>query len=225
MNAPADKENIAFKATGNEPFWALEIDFNQRLHFNTMDKEFVISGPVGEPVRPQDNVQAVRYAVETENGNVQVTIFREKCTDSMSGFHFDYRVQVQAQKNNSDEPVIYEGCGAYQGDYRLNDIWALESIGDEAVEKSGKAPNLEFQLMEGRVFGFAGCNRINGSIELTENAIQFSRIASTKKLCPDMAMENRFLKMIDGNKWNFRLNEGKLTLSNDETSLVFQKVD
>lgn len=225
MNAPANKENVAFKATGNEPFWALEIDFNQQLHFNTMDKEFVISGPVGEPVRPQDDAKAVRYAVETKDGDVQVTIFREKCTDSMSGFHFDYRVRVQAQKEGMSEPVAYEGCGAYQGDYRLNDIWALESIGSEPVEKSGQAPNLEFQLMEGRFFGFAGCNRLNGSIEMTENTIRFSRVAATKKLCPDMSIENRFMEMIDGKELKFSLEEGQLTLSGEEGKFVFRKVD
>jgi heat shock protein HslJ len=143
----------------------------------------------------------------------------------MSGFHFDYRVQVQAQKDGMSEPVVYEGCGAYQGDYRLNDIWALESMGGEPVEKSGKAPNLEFHLMEGRFYGFAGCNRINGSIEMTEKTIRFGQAAATKKLCPDMDMENRFMEMIDGKELKFSLEERLLTLGGGEGKLIFRKVD
>lgn len=225
MNAPTNQENVAFKATGNEPFWALKIDFNQRLHFSTMDEEFVISGPVGEPVRPQDDAKAVRYAVETEDGDVQVTIFREKCADTMADNQFPYRVEVKARKGDAEETVAYQGCGAYQGDYRLNDIWALEQMNDEPMEKSGKAPNLEFQLMEGRFFGFAGCNRINGSIEMTEKTIRFGRTAATKKLCPDMSIENRFMEMIDGKELKFTLEEGLLTLVGAEGKLVFRKID
>lgn len=76
--------------------------------------------------------------------------------------------------------------------------WALESMGGETASATfgEQVPYLEFQTAEGRVVGFAGCNRIGGSFEVKNDSLQFRQLVSTKMACPAMQAESAFLQMI-----------------------------
>ncbi|WP_049792057.1 copper resistance protein NlpE N-terminal domain-containing protein [Christiangramia forsetii] len=224
MMAEQKDNSIGFKATGNEPFWSLEIDFNNKMHFKTLaDEEMELISPVPDPVKPQD-VDAVSYRAKTESGTLHVTIFRKDCQDTMSGEKSDHFVRVSASTGENGEMMDFEGCGTYLGDYRLNDIWALETINSEKFESS-KVPNLDFNLKEQRVSGFGGCNRITGPITINEENIEIGNLVATKMACPNMEMENQFLKAITGKSFNFEIGNNQLILSSEETELVFKKVD
>ena len=84
---------VNFKATGNEPFWSLEIDFDQQMRFRDLNG-LELATPVPEASYPQENVTT--WNATTEQGELSVTVTRERCQDTMSDDTFDYRVQVQA---------------------------------------------------------------------------------------------------------------------------------
>ncbi|WP_186757149.1 META domain-containing protein [Echinicola salinicaeni] len=215
--------DIDFKASGNEPFWSLKIDFDKGMVFNTLSGYEIIT-PVPEPIRIQD-VNGISYRAETEKGSLYVTIIKGKCQDTMADKAFGYKVRIQTKLSSENDYQDYKGCGDYQGDYRLNDIWALESINGENLFEGAKPPNMEFNLIENRFYGFGGCNRINGSFSLGDQKIQFGKALSTMMACPKMEQEGIFTSKINDQEYEYQIEEGILTLSNDETVMIFKKID
>lgn len=221
------QEGIDFIASGNEPFWNVEIDFEKMMTFNTMDEPNKMSAPVPEPTRPQD-VNAISYRANTEKGNLYVTIFKEKCVDSMSGLESPYKVRVSIKAGDSDDYQDFTGCGRYLGNYRLNDIWALTEMDGEPIAPEhfpNGVPTLDLQLKQGRVFGQAGCNRMNGKITMGNGTLTFGPLASTKMACPAMQFENKYLAALSGNSLNYELDGLLLHLQGKEHRLTFKKVD
>ena len=72
------RHEVDFKATGNEPFWSLEIDFDQQMRFKDLNGIELIT-PVPAATYPQENVTERRAS--TEQGELLVTVTREKCQD------------------------------------------------------------------------------------------------------------------------------------------------
>ena len=112
-------------------------------------------------------------------------------------------------------------------DVRLHDIWALESInGKEFVkdEQSRNHPLIEIYLEEERVHGNAGCNTINGNVEVDASNITFSEIITTEMACPG-DLEQRFLTALQSVN-SYKLKKLRLFLyENEEERLVFRKID
>lgn len=215
----------AFIAHGNEPSWSLKIINDKTIEFKTLDDHmFKLTTPVPEPNKPQD-VKALNYSIETESGSLQITIFNRNCIDDMSGESFGHKVTVHAQQGEMETPVKYEGCGDYTGDYRLNDIWVLTHIDDEAISTDHKAPNLEFSIYEGRVSGFSGCNRIHGNFEFLNQQVKISQLTSTLMACDNAEVEKQFMSIIDNSTMNYEIGKLSLKLWNDTHSLTFKKID
>ncbi len=112
-------------------------------------------------------------------------------------------------------------------DMRLHDIWALEFInGKEFVkdEQTNNHPVIEIYLKEERLHGNAGCNTINGKVEVDGNNIWFSKIITTEMACPG-DIEQRFLAALESVN-NYKIEKLRLYLYEDgEKRLVFRKID
>ena len=121
------------------------------------------------------------------------------------------------------------GCSTKEAgvNVRLHDIWALESINGEEFIKDNQTNNhpvIEIYLKEERIHGNAGCNTINGKVEVDGNKIAFSNIITTEMACPG-DIEQRFLSAIqsvDG----YKIEKLRLFLYEGEKErLVFRKID
>ncbi|QIE58525.1 DUF4377 domain-containing protein [Rasiella rasia] len=81
---------------------------------------------------------------------------------------------------------------------QLHDIWSLQSIGGMSLESdryaaSKETPRLEIFVAEKRIGGTNGCNNFFGTIEsLSETNISFTKMGSTKMMCPNMEIPNLF---------------------------------
>jgi heat shock protein HslJ len=110
---------------------------------------------------------------------------------------------------------------------RLHDIWALESINGKAFvkdEQTNQHPVIEIYVEEKRVHGNAGCNTINGKIEVDESNITFSEIMTTQMACPG-DLEQKFLAALQSIN-SYKLEKLRLFLYEDEEErLVFRKID
>jgi len=81
-----------------------------------------------------------------------------------------------------------------------NVYWILTSINGEALKTGSKDWPVYLHLPEGpngKVEGFAGCNNFFGTCAIDENQVQFSRMASTKMMCPRMKTEQALLSALE----------------------------
>lgn len=73
----------------------------------------------------------------------------------------------------------------------LHGKWRVMKIGDK--QSLAQTPDFLFNVNDKQVSGSAGCNNYQGSIELKANELTFGPMATTRKLCSDMSVEDLFL--------------------------------
>lgn len=219
-------EFVGFKATGNEPSWVVEIDFNNGIHFKSLDdNNFDITTKTPAVRKPQD-ISATNYKGDFEDGYIQVMVYHETCTDDMAGEAFDNKVRVSITNNTTDEATEYNGCGNYKEDYKLNDIWILTHIDDKEIHHEGLVrPSLEFNISEKRVSGFGGCNQISGNFNFSQHQIAIGQLTSTLMACLNQSVEDQFLGRLNDQKLNFEVGNNQLKLWNHNGSMLFRKGD
>lgn len=219
-------KGIDFYALGNEPNWALEIDFEEAMRFSTMDG-FIINTPPVQGIKAQD-ADVTTFRAQTEMGDLSITIHRMECQDNMSGEKFDYNVRVNIKGSKEIDYTEFNGCGRYLLDYRLHDIWVLEEMTNIDLENSELlkgVPTFEFNLRDMRFSGHAGCNQIFGKIDLQGSKIKFGHIGATMMACPDMKVERAVIDAINLKSFSYKIENLKLILENDSVKMIFKKVD
>lgn len=222
-------EKNRFKATGNEPFWAVEITPGGEMLFNPMDGK-QISFPVPDPETTENG------EVFSASGNgelLKVEISNEPCQDNMSGEYFSHTVSVTFKSMDMEKPQTWKGCGGYTNSGNLEEIadkvngdWVLRQInGDTLPENPGyKTPTMKIVLMEGKVSGNAGCNQYSGQIKHLEgNKLSVFRAISTKMACPGLDIESKVLGIFSGKPIEFERKGNQLIFKNDETELIFEQ--
>lgn len=220
----ADRSLPYFFATGTEPFWSLEIS-DKLIKYKTPVDSVML--PHTNPILAQDS-NVKRYDIETTETNMHIQITQMDCTNAMSGKVSPYTVTLEIKKASDSDFQTLEGCGHYNADYRLHDIWVLESLKGQPVTKedfSKDLPSLEINAAEKSFSGFAGCNRMNGSLFVENEVLRFSHIATTRMLCETSNKESEFLKALRSST-GYSISNNRLTLSNPTgTLLVFRKID
>lgn len=125
--------------------------------------------------------------------------------------------------------LFFQGCAVSQNTSRTDEpcetklyqtTWRLTTIDNDPVR-------LKFPVTlkigdDGRIGGFGGCNEYFGKAEITDNAIAFGPIGSTRKFCMGEAgrVERRLFSMLRGTKW-WQLDGGELVIFDDEHRLIF----
>jgi len=100
--------------------------------------------------------------------------------------------------------------------------WSLVELEGKAVDAATTAnvPTIMFTQDGHRVSGHAGCNRMMGGFTFTgSNEIKLGPMASTKMACPDMKMEDDYLKALD-KVTSYSFENGNLLLNNDKTPVA-----
>ncbi len=216
-----------FQASGTEPFWNIRLSDTQ-IQFTSLVAGFEqFTTPHVEPVRAMDaNVK--RYQADTESGRLMVEIRQQPCTNAMSGKNFPYQVSVSIQRGTDQEPTTFEGCGAYIPDYRLHDLWVLNSLEGapaSALPFEKERPMMEINTREATFMGFAGCNRMRGTLFAERDLLRFTDIITTRMACPPGNAEAKFLTALRS-ATTFRIGNNRLFLSNPNGErLVFKKID
>jgi heat shock protein HslJ/uncharacterized membrane protein len=224
--AGGDEIHPDFKATGNEPFWSLEIEFGNRIRFSSLTEEYpLITASLPADERPGDG-SFMKHSAQTPKGTIDIRIIREECMDNMSGELFPFRVIVNTGGNPGGDYYRLEGCGQYLGKYRLNEIWILEKIsGIPVVIPEGRQyPRMEIDLAGNSISGYGGCNRFHGRAKLVDGRLVTEDIASTKMACLDtQEIESMFLATLSGKTLEFNIDGPTLTLRDGKTELQFSR--
>jgi heat shock protein HslJ len=216
--------NIYFKSSGTEPFWSLTIS-NSKIVFKTITDSIVT--PHVEPILAMDaNVKLYRIKTETAQLNIQIS--QQNCVNEMSGNTSPYTVSVEHKQNTNSEFEKLKGCGQYVTDYRLNDIWVLEELNGRKISKqdfSKEFPLLEIHSSENKFLGFAGCNRMNGSLFFEKEKLQFTNLITTKMMCEPANKEAEFITALQRSH-TYQINNNRLILSNSSgIKTIFKKID
>jgi len=120
-------------------------------------------------------------------------------------------------------------CSSGNGsaDFRIHDIWVVESINGTAysrAEDQSLHPTLEIYLSEERFSGNTGCNNLNGSVKVEGEKISFSDIVTTKMFCVDVD-ETSFLTALR-KATKYKIEKMRLYLFDDYKEVfVFRKID
>lgn len=221
-------EGIDFTARGNEPFWSLDIDFDNQIKLTSLTDIAELSTPIVSGIKSDDEKTTV-YHSTTEAGELKITIIESPCSDNMSGEKFTHKVKIQAKRSVDNQFKEFSGCGKYLMDMRLNDIWVMQEMTGVVLKKeelNKGLPIFEFHLKDNRFSGHAGCNQMNGSIKVEGNKIKFGPIASTKMACPNMKVEQAVGNALSSKTLTYSIENLKLTLVNkDDVKIIFKKVD
>ncbi|RED23471.1 heat shock protein HslJ [Flavobacterium cutihirudinis] len=222
-----DEMRYYFKGTGNEPFWGIKMG-NEEIVFTSLipGKEKIVF-PAVEAIKAMDaNVKM--YKVNTESASATITIQQLDCQDSMSGVISPYKVSVEIKNNSELETKKLSGCGKYNTDYRLHDIWVLEELNGYKVfptDYQKELPRLEINSAENRFMGYGGCNSITGQIFYEKDVLRFTKVVSTLMACAPGNKEGEFLKALQSTT-TYSIGNNQLILSNPSGKLaVFKKVD
>jgi len=214
--APATAESAMtdFRARGNEPFWALELDA-MALAWRPMDGgERVFSHLVHEA-----QAQGHRVSASLDGASLVLGIENQLCRDSMSGMPYPQRVQVAVDGRE------FYGCGGEAITLLTANGWVVTRVFGAAV--SADPPTLQFTV-DGRASGFAGCNTWMSSTRLSGEGFAFDRAASTMMACPDdeMAQERAFLDALAKiTRHDFDASGHLLLKFGDETLIVAAPAD
>lgn len=99
---------IDFIATGNEPFWSIEMDEEKFIRYSTPDGVELTTRPVKAV-----NIDAATklYKAETEMGKLELQIMNKTCINDMSGDSSAYTVHVTIKLKKDEKPRVLHGCG------------------------------------------------------------------------------------------------------------------
>jgi heat shock protein HslJ len=219
------EKGIYFRGTGNEPDWSLKIS-EKNIEFTSLKSGFEsLNGAHIEPLQAMDaNVKM--YRVPTAAGLMIIQIMQQECVNTMSGDKSNYSVRIEIVKDNNS--TFLSGCGNYITDSRLHDIWVLEQLNGQKVtltDFTKELPNLEINSSTNKFMGFAGCNRMNGTVFFERGLLRFTNIITTRMACGDNNKENEFLKTLQSTT-NYKVENLRLILTNPSgQELIFKKVD
>jgi heat shock protein HslJ len=214
-------ERYFFSGSGND--WDIKIS-EESISFHSDASEISrFSAPTPEPIRVADaNIK--NYVAYTEAGSIDVQITQGICQDSLMA----YEVTVKIKRGIDSDYTEFNGCGDYILDYRLHDIWVLNSLKEKELTLENfreEFPRLEIDAKEKRFSGFGGCNQIHGQLFSEHKLLRFTNIAQTRMLCAPPNQENDFLSALRQST-HYQLKNNELILSNpDGETLRFKKVD
>lgn len=215
------EKGIDFVASGNEPFWSLEIDLDNNLTFKILQGDSLVAATPKPTILP--DVAATSYRTKIGSEFLSIIVYDKTCEDNMSGKELSKTVEI----NHGEKR--YTGCGSFLSDYRLNDIWVLESINQNSIDISTfprGLPRIELNLTMSQVFAFAGCNEFSGAMEVQGKRIRFGRFSGTLMACQNMNFESEYLSKLANKTVPFHIEPGKLVLQVSEDSTYnYKKVD
>jgi heat shock protein HslJ len=214
-----------FFARGNEPFWTIEIESEKEIKFSSLFEVNSIITIIKQIELKANN--EINFHAQNDSLDLKVTIIKQSCEDNMSGELFDYKVKVDLRKMNETTHNLFEGCGRYLYDYRLNNIWILQEITgvEPNLDKLMKNnPMFEFDLKQMKFRVHNSCNYLMGKIELMGKQLSFDVVINTKKTCSDPEAESTIVNAINKKTFTYNIKNQELVLENKQgIKIVFIK--
>lgn len=219
------RRGVDFFAWGKEPYWLVEIDFDNHIKLTTLSGIDTIIVPVTDSI-DEEGLPIVSYKGSSQQGEILVSIEQKECVNDSSGITKHYVVLVSAKRPNDENYTEFKGCGEYFGRVKLHNVWSLKSINGTLVDAlKNNRPYMELHLNNGNVMGSLGCNSFSTEFFFGKNQIYFKHIRRTKMACAILDLETQFFKALSNSVLNYRFEGLNLILENKKDTLIFTKVD
>jgi uncharacterized lipoprotein YbaY/heat shock protein HslJ len=181
MTRVSSQGEAAFKATGNEPGWRLDIDDRQiTLLMNNGGRRVVATRSA-----PQTDGDTTRYASTADGQPLTATITNRVCSDNMTGMPYPNTVVVLFGGQE------LKGCGGDPADLLQGAEWVIEDLNGRGIVDSSRG-TLNFTA-DGAVSGRSFCNSYSGKYTLTGETLSISMVASTLMACAPALMNQEKL--------------------------------
>jgi heat shock protein HslJ/membrane-bound inhibitor of C-type lysozyme len=178
--APALPAGVGWRATGNEPAWAISVAGGQLtfLPFGAEATEAALPAPEPQGTGALYRLDAIGFAV---------TVTPELCRDSMTGMPRPDRVTV------AEGDRILTGCGGDPAALLAGPEWRIIELAGSPLPEGIEA-NLRFSA-GGALSGKAACNRLFGGYTLTGEGLSLETGGMSMMACPEpeMAAERAIL--------------------------------
>ncbi|MBR6539363.1 MAG: META domain-containing protein [Bacteroides sp.] len=106
----------------------------------------------------------------------------------------------------------------------LSGKWMItQAQGKEVPQGMENQPFLEFNLIDNKLHGNAGCNIVNASLihdEANPSSLKFHSLIHTMMMCPDMEVEDSVIKSLNATASFGALADGAVGLYDTENNLV-----
>jgi hypothetical protein len=202
--------------------WKLSIRFGEEVVFTSKTDNIIFRGKADAEIVAQGS-DIVKLRATNDDAQLIISIDVQSCNET------GYVVDVTYIPNKSKQEIAYTGCGQYNGDARLYDIWVLIGINDDQLDDAvfrRQLPFLEINLRDMRMTGFGGCNEFMADLRFSYNKIIPSPIAATKKYCQEESeFEKDFFRILGSEYLVPSFKRSILVLQSTEGLLIFKKVD
>lgn len=218
---------IDFYAVGNEPNWSLNMDFEKEFKFKNLEGLEIIT-PAEKGIKAMDT-NVTRYRSLNETYELIIQVIQQDCSDTMSDNIYYYKVTIDYKKVEDKDYTRLSGCGNFIPDYRLHNIWAIETLENKNLKDinfTKGQPYIEIDLVKNRISGHDGCNNIMGSLRYEKDYLIFGNLAGTMMACPNMEISNEIPEILSNKKIAYEYKEGKLYfVYRGKTIMVLKNID
>ncbi len=196
------REDPFYKVVGLDKMWTVEISAQKISYISILPNESFDAPFVPGAGGGSQKV----FKSGTKDRMIEV-----KCTPK-SALWDDVSLVVTGADGNARQLA---GQGQYIPDDRLNVVWILRELGGKrmTVQDFGKElPYLDLHIHDGFFTGFAGCNRVQGKLELQQDSlIALGEVSGSRMQCNAANKEPLFLEMLK-RVARYEIRKGKLYL-------------
>jgi len=169
--------DTAFRATGNEPSWRLDVSATEMSLLTDFGQTRVVA-----PAPTVAVAGATRtFMARSAQGKTTATFVDRVCVDTMSGMPHPQSVTVVAGGQT------LQGCGGEPASLLQGAEWAVVSIDGKPLVAGSKA-TLTF-APDGRLSGQSSCNRFMSQYALSGEGLSISSAAGTRMMCEAQLMQ------------------------------------
>lgn len=211
----------SFKAHGVEPFWSAKIGTDKKLYLSTLFDDGEQLHVLNLPEARSISEHAQSYMIETDKLQLELMLRPETCQDGMADDKFTHQVDLRLKTEDWTNFRELRGCGAYNGNYRLQNTWSLVSIDGKQISETNRGAHLVFDVDNQTFYVNGGCNNINGVASISNTTVGFKNTVSTLMACENLDEEQLFISKLEGQTFEIHIDHGKLLLKNDISQLQF----
>jgi len=147
--------------------------------------------------------------------------------DFEEGYNYQLKVKIETVKNPPADAsgikytlieVLAKEKSISKKPVSINNQWKVITMKD--IDVLDKNPMITFDSQEKRISGFSGCNNFFGDFDPDSNELSLSKMGMTRKMCPDMKLENTFINNLrDSQTFNIE-NDRLLFYDKDQRVII-----
>jgi heat shock protein HslJ/uncharacterized membrane protein len=195
FSEPDTDPYIYFKANGVEPFWNITVSSDQVVFQSAVPGFEKFVAPHADPVKDLET-HIKKYTLQGEDGAMEIEVYQGPCEKPNSNERFNYGAKVSIKHKQDKTFTVFNGCGLYITDMRLQHKWILDQIKGvqvTAAEFNDTLPFLELKTNGNSFTGRGGCNKITGRLFSERNVLRFVDLVVAKNSCPVIDKEKNFI--------------------------------